>query len=283
MNQWVFRPYSRVGYHAHPKGNRVDRPRSKGWSGYLLLVEPLHVETIAQNARESIAVAAIAGFEKPANSSHLRRPKAAFLKIGVAPFRAIVSRRGTAKDRQKAAELYQHACDRGFAPACANLGWQYQLGDGVAKDIARAVLLYRQGCDGGDPNGCMNLEMVYENGVGGRQDSAAAAELWKRACDGMGYRPSDAPSCTNLGWVYEAERGVEKNVDRAVALYRQACTAKDAFGCTHLGWMYLNGAGVAQDAKRAAHLFDKACKLGDQAGCDEFLKTSKSTTEPKPQ
>jgi hypothetical protein len=49
------------------------------------------VETITPNARESIAVAAIAGIERTGNSRDFHRPEPVFLCIGVAPFRVIAS------------------------------------------------------------------------------------------------------------------------------------------------------------------------------------------------
>jgi hypothetical protein len=52
------------------------------------------LETISRDARESIAVAAIAGSRRPHRSNGFERPEPAFLGIGLAPFRAIASNHG---------------------------------------------------------------------------------------------------------------------------------------------------------------------------------------------
>ena len=52
-------------------------------------------------------------------------------------------------DYQKAAQLYQKACDSGVAGGCNSLGFLYGEGKGVNRDYQKAAQLYQKTCDGG--------------------------------------------------------------------------------------------------------------------------------------
>ena len=52
-------------------------------------------------------------------------------------------------DYQKAAQLYQKACDSGSAMGCSNLGVLYEDGQGVKQNYQKAAQLYQKTCDGG--------------------------------------------------------------------------------------------------------------------------------------
>ena len=56
-------------------------------------------------------------------------------------------------DYQKAAELWQKACDSGEAWGCAILGVLYQNGQGVKQNYQKAAQLYQKACDSGDALG----------------------------------------------------------------------------------------------------------------------------------
>ena len=73
-------------------------------------------------------------------------------------------------DYQKAAELYQKACDGESARGCYNLGILYEDGQGVKQNYQKAAQLYKKACDGESAGGCHNLGFLYENGQGVKQD-----------------------------------------------------------------------------------------------------------------
>ena len=60
-------------------------------------------------------------------------------------------------DYQKAAQLYQKACDSGVAGGCNSLGSLYGEGKGVNRDYQKATQLFQKTCDGGNAEGCFNL------------------------------------------------------------------------------------------------------------------------------
>ncbi len=86
-------------------------------------------------------------------------------------------------DYQKAAELYQKACDGGEAFGCGKLGISYAKGQGVRQNYQKAAELYQKACDGGEAFGCFSLGFLYEDGQGVKQDFSTAKQYYGKACD----------------------------------------------------------------------------------------------------
>jgi len=82
-------------------------------------------------------------------------------------------------DHQKAAELWQKACDSEEARGCFNLGILYVDGQGVNQDHQKAAELWQKACDSGEAGGCFNLGVLYENG----QSFSTAKQYYSEACD----------------------------------------------------------------------------------------------------
>ena len=57
-------------------------------------------------------------------------------------------------DYQKAAQLWQKACDEENALSCGVLGSLYAEGKGLRQDYQKAVQFYQKACDGGYAAGC---------------------------------------------------------------------------------------------------------------------------------
>ena len=85
---------------------------------------------------------------------------------------------GVTGDLDRAAALYQRACDGGAMDGCTHLGSQYQDTAGVAQDFARAASLFGRACDGGALDACSKLGIMREHGEGISQDPALAADLF---------------------------------------------------------------------------------------------------------
>lgn len=71
-------------------------------------------------------------------------------------------------------DLFQKACDGGYAPSCNGLGVLHGEGRGVIKDPARAADLYRKACIGGGSTACQHLENALRDGLGVARSTAAA-------------------------------------------------------------------------------------------------------------
>ena len=83
-------------------------------------------------------------------------------------------------DYQKAAELWQKACDGGDAEGCSNLGLLYKNGQGVKQDYQKAAQLYQKACDSGEAKGCFNLGGLYDEDG---QSFSTAKQYYGKACD----------------------------------------------------------------------------------------------------
>ena len=86
-------------------------------------------------------------------------------------------------DYQKAAQLYQKACDGGNAMGCSNLGGLYADGQGVRQNYQKATELWQKACDNRNAEGCFNLGVSYETGQGVKQNFSTAKQYYGKACD----------------------------------------------------------------------------------------------------
>jgi len=67
-------------------------------------------------------------------------------------------------DYQKAAQLYQKACDGGEVFGCSMLGFLYEDGHGVKQNFSTAKQYHGKVCDLGDQLGCYNYRRLNEKG-----------------------------------------------------------------------------------------------------------------------
>ena len=67
-------------------------------------------------------------------------------------------------DYQKAAELYQKACDSGETMGCFGLGVLYENGKGIRQNFSTAKQYYGKACDLGLQSGCDGYRTLNEKG-----------------------------------------------------------------------------------------------------------------------
>ncbi|UWU14630.1 peptidoglycan-binding protein [Rhizobium sullae] len=92
-------------------------------------------------------------------------------------------RNGLTADQAQAANWYQFAADKGFAPAQYRLGSMYEKGTGVTRDIGKAKAFYEQAAYQGNASAMHNLAVLYASGALGEQDYAAAANWFTKAAN----------------------------------------------------------------------------------------------------
>jgi len=68
------------------------------------------------------------------------------------------------QDYQKAAQLFQKACDGGEALGCGSLGILYEYGQGVRQNFTTAKQHYGKACDLGLQPGCDDYRKLNEKG-----------------------------------------------------------------------------------------------------------------------
>ncbi|WP_431321351.1 peptidoglycan-binding protein [Rhizobium sp. YTU87027] len=92
-------------------------------------------------------------------------------------------RAGVTVDAKEAANWYQLAANKGFAPAEYRLGNIYEKGTGVGRDIAKAKQYYEQAANQGNASAMHNLAVLYASGALGQQDYKVAAGWFIKAAD----------------------------------------------------------------------------------------------------
>lgn len=58
----------------------------------------------------------------------------------------------------------------------------HETGEGVPQDYDRAAQLYERACNGGRSDACAHLAMMYDIGLAVDENPRRAAELYQRAC-----------------------------------------------------------------------------------------------------
>lgn len=95
------------------------------------------------------------------------------------------------RDLDTAAELYEHAATKGFAPAQYRLASMYEKGLGVAKNIKLAKTWYERAAESGNVKAMHNMAVLYaEGGVDGKPNYVTAAK-WFRQASEYGLRDSE--------------------------------------------------------------------------------------------
>jgi uncharacterized protein len=187
--------------------------------------------------------------------------------LQVAQARAALAASPPALDR--AAELYQAACDAGYMPSCSALALQLQDGRGVAHDPNGARTLHQRACDGGAGIGCFNLGLMLQSGAWTEPDPDAATALFVKA-DALYAAACDAGDlqwCMNRGVLHEDGYGVPKDPAKALSIYRAACDAGHGDSCVNLALMQLYGDAGPADPAAARTLLRATCDKDVPLAC----------------
>ena len=96
----------------------------------------------------------------------------------------LVSGNSPPADLKAAAQLYQLAAAKGFAPAQYRLGSMYEKGIGVDKDVAMAKTWYERAAGKGNIKAMHNMAVLYAEGAfGGKADYATAGQWFRQAAE----------------------------------------------------------------------------------------------------
>ncbi|KKZ87671.1 peptidoglycan-binding protein [Rhizobium phaseoli] len=131
-------------------------------------------------------------------------------------------RNGMTVDQKQAANWYQLAADKGFAPAQYRLGSMYEKGNGVERDIAKAKTFYEQAANQGNASAMHNLAVLYASGALGQQDYATAASWFTKAAN-LGITDSQF----NLAILCARGNGVPTDIEESYKWFAIAAKAGD--------------------------------------------------------
>ena len=171
---------------------------------------------------------------------------------------------GTFRNRSRAAQYYELACDGGHMRSCAQLGLFYTREGVFERNDSEAYRYLNQACEAGDSTGCSFLGYLYAVGRNVEEDDAQAAQLYARACDA-----GNASGCGQLGFMYGNGHGVELDGARAYTLLLEGCDGGYGVACSNLGSGYRQARyGVANaDLPRALDFYMRGCDLGNGNAC----------------
>lgn len=130
--------------------------------------------------------------------------------------------RGLASDYAKAAEWYNLAADRGFAPAQYRIGNFYEKGLGVTRDIAKAKSWYELAAEQGNASAMHNLAVLFAAGTDGAPDNESAARWFAQAAE-LGVKDSQF----NLAILSAKGMGVSQNLEESYKWFALAANAGD--------------------------------------------------------
>ncbi|VWD18571.1 tetratricopeptide repeat protein [Burkholderia lata] len=80
-----------------------------------------------------------------------------------------------------AADCFQLAADRGYAPAQSALGLMYDMGLKLPADLGKATALYRSAARQGDPLGLESMGTLYQQGRGVKENQLTAYTFYLAA------------------------------------------------------------------------------------------------------
>jgi TPR repeat protein len=136
---------------------------------------------------------------------------------------------GVAQDNNKAATLFQGACNGNIGAGCERFGVALHNGLGIQQDLPRAADTFKKGCDLKSASACNQLALMNVRGEGGPKDTVKAVAGFQKACD-LG----DAFGCGNLANHLASGDGIARDPVRAAALRKAACDKGDQQACRAL-------------------------------------------------
>lgn len=121
----------------------------------------------------------------------------------------------TEVNKEKAAQNYRAACEKGEPRGCHQLGVMMIMGEGIPTAPARGLVFLSKACDAKLQPSCEQLLKVLTIQCGRSEP--------------------DADACTVLGRLHiKGERGIEMNIVKGVEYLRRGCGGGDSDGCEDL-------------------------------------------------
>jgi localization factor PodJL len=130
--------------------------------------------------------------------------------------------RGVKIDLAAAANWYQRAADKGFAPAQYRLASFYEKGTGVERNLDKAKSMYFAAAEKGNASAMHNLAVLHATGAAGNPDFDEAAHWFERAAD-LNVRDSQF----NLAILYARGNGVTQDLTESYKWFAIAAKQGD--------------------------------------------------------
>ena len=188
----------------------------------------------------------------------------------------LFGRGGLDKNPLDALSWYLKAAQQQWPDAQYRLAYMYEAGLGTAKDVQRAAELYRSAADAGYPDAENVLGVLYATGSDGLPKDDQQAVQWYRKAAEQGFAKAEK----NLGDMYYYGRGVDRDYEQALDWYKKAADQQFAEAQYRLGYMYEKGLGTQQSNQDAIALYKQAASHGSvdgQRALDRLSATASGT------
>jgi len=188
----------------------------------------------------------------------------------------LFGRGGLDKNPLDALSWYLKAAQQQWPDAQYRLAYMYEVGLGTAKDAQRAVELYRSAADAGYPDAENVLGVLYATGGDGLPKNDPQAVEWYRKAADQGFAKAEK----NLGDMYFFGHGVDRDYAQAMEWYKKAADQQFAEAQYRLGYMFEKGLGAQQSNQDAITLYKQAASHGSveaQRALDRLSATVSGT------
>ena len=204
--------------------------------------------------------------------------------------RALLAKEGTEKDFERALVLLEIACGQDDLPSCAALAGAYRRGSRSEQSLARARQLAAHACERGSAAGCTQLGEVIGQQEG---DEEARRAAFSKACDlgdaegceryglaqsrrVMGNRDAGdaalARACemgrlSSCHFLAGSRLAQPEARDDALALLVRTCGRGFTASCGYLAMMVAPLLAANADCAGAVRVAESACRANDKNAC----------------
>ncbi len=166
---------------------------------------------------------------------------------------------GLDKNPLEALSWYLKASQQQWPDAQYRLAYMYEVGLGTAKDLQRAAELYQSAANAGYPDAENVLGVLYATGGDGLPKDDQQAIQWYRKAADQGFAKAEK----NLGDMYFFGHGVDRDYEQALAWYKKATGQQFGEAQYRLGYMHEKGLGTQQSNQDATALYKQAASHGN--------------------
>ncbi|KAK8836980.1 positive regulation of cilium movement [Tritrichomonas musculus] len=172
---------------------------------------------------------------------------------------------GIEVNKEKAAEYFRLACEKGHAEAMLLYGRKLRLGDGVEVDKQKASEIYKEFADEGNLKAMNNYGTMRLLGDGIEVNKEIAAHYLKMAADQ--HHPGAALKYANM--LYAGD-GIPENKDLAARYYKISADGGNESALIKYADMCITGDGIDEDKEEAAKAFEKLANRGNSEAAIRF-------------
>lgn len=163
--------------------------------------------------------------------------------------------RGVARDKQRALELWDRACELRHCSACRVHAHKLLAEDTEIGNATEGIKLLQRGCNWACADLCWDVATTYAKGMHGQSVDHELAIPWSR----RGCELGNGLCCELLAEQLLEGRGTEKDPVEGRKVLQAACDRYQYEACLKVAGMYQRGEGGAVDGAARLAALEKGC------------------------